>query len=230
MSSYNELNHHGIQGQKWGKRRYQNPDGTLTPEGRIRYNSDGSKRKLDDKHKQDYKMHKAYNRARSKTEVYASSALAAATAGAAATVIGGPSAGIVAFLGGGFAGEGVGILATAGRNAVNNSKYKKMLLADQAGLAKSGKKWVDKIDTKASREDAAKKEISKALRTEFNRQHKLDTGEVNIFPDSSAYSDDFKLFALKDMNGAVPMHKDTLKLYENEYKSAYGISPLKDKL
>lgn len=32
-----ELYHHGIQGQKWGIRRYQNPDGTLTPEGKKRY-------------------------------------------------------------------------------------------------------------------------------------------------------------------------------------------------
>lgn len=28
------LEHHGILGQKWGIRRYQNPDGTLTPEGK----------------------------------------------------------------------------------------------------------------------------------------------------------------------------------------------------
>ena len=28
------LVHHGIIGQKWGIRRYQNPDGTLTPKGR----------------------------------------------------------------------------------------------------------------------------------------------------------------------------------------------------
>lgn len=34
----NELYHHGIKGQKWGVRRYQNPDGTLTPAGRERYN------------------------------------------------------------------------------------------------------------------------------------------------------------------------------------------------
>lgn len=32
-----ELYHHGIKGQKWGVRRFQNPDGTLTSAGRKRY-------------------------------------------------------------------------------------------------------------------------------------------------------------------------------------------------
>ena len=33
----NELKHHGILGMKWGIRRYQNPDGSLTSEGKARY-------------------------------------------------------------------------------------------------------------------------------------------------------------------------------------------------
>ena len=33
----NKLQHHGVKGQKWGVRRYQNKDGSLTPEGRKRY-------------------------------------------------------------------------------------------------------------------------------------------------------------------------------------------------
>lgn len=35
----NELYHYGIIGQKWGIRRYQNPDGSYTEEGKRRYNT-----------------------------------------------------------------------------------------------------------------------------------------------------------------------------------------------
>lgn len=41
MSTYiyygDTLYHHGVKGQKWGLRRYQNKDGSLTPEGREHY-------------------------------------------------------------------------------------------------------------------------------------------------------------------------------------------------
>lgn len=33
----NSLYHYGIQGQQWGVRRFQNPDGSLTEAGRDRY-------------------------------------------------------------------------------------------------------------------------------------------------------------------------------------------------
>lgn len=33
------IEHHGIKGQKWGIRRFQNPDGSLTEEGMRRYNN-----------------------------------------------------------------------------------------------------------------------------------------------------------------------------------------------
>lgn len=35
----NELYHHGIKGQRWGVRRYQNPDGSLTAAGRRKRNT-----------------------------------------------------------------------------------------------------------------------------------------------------------------------------------------------
>lgn len=39
----NELQHWGIKGMKWGVRRYQNSDGTLTTAGKKRYNQEMSK-------------------------------------------------------------------------------------------------------------------------------------------------------------------------------------------
>ena len=36
----NTIQHHGIKGMKWGVRRYQNRDGSLTAEGKKRYERD----------------------------------------------------------------------------------------------------------------------------------------------------------------------------------------------
>lgn len=45
MSDY--IYHHGIKGQKWGVRRYQNPDGTLTSMGKARKRAIDVNRNMD---------------------------------------------------------------------------------------------------------------------------------------------------------------------------------------
>lgn len=40
---YTELEHYGVKGQKWGIRRYQNLDGTLTSVGLKRYSNKANK-------------------------------------------------------------------------------------------------------------------------------------------------------------------------------------------
>lgn len=54
ISNNSELYHHGIKGQKWGVRRFQNPDGTYTNAGKERRNND-ERRPLTDTQKRTLK-------------------------------------------------------------------------------------------------------------------------------------------------------------------------------
>lgn len=50
---HSELYHHGVKGQKWGVRQFQNPDGSLTEAGRLRYGGKTHVSQLDDKERED---------------------------------------------------------------------------------------------------------------------------------------------------------------------------------
>lgn len=52
------LSHEGIKGMRWGERRYQYEDGSLTPEGKIRYLKDYKAAE-----KKTKKAHKRYKKA-----------------------------------------------------------------------------------------------------------------------------------------------------------------------
>ena len=66
---YNELYHHGVKGQKWGVRRYQNADGSLTAAGTKRYYKNAIKNASDAISKKALKNeYKQYKFARSSAE------------------------------------------------------------------------------------------------------------------------------------------------------------------
>lgn len=48
MTYSDELQHWGIKGMRWGQRRYQNKDGSLTPAGKKRYNDEVAKLKAEE--------------------------------------------------------------------------------------------------------------------------------------------------------------------------------------
>ena len=61
-----ELYHHGVKGQRWGIRRYQNSDGTLTTAGMRRYNYKKSDAYINSTEKQQQRKRQEYRKLRRK--------------------------------------------------------------------------------------------------------------------------------------------------------------------
>lgn len=66
--SKNYLAHHGIKDQKWHNRRFQNYDGSLTPEGRIRYGVGSPREKKKEESNANSRLKETVRKQRSKKE------------------------------------------------------------------------------------------------------------------------------------------------------------------
>ena len=146
-----ELYHHGIKGQKWGVRRYQNEDGTYTDAGKAwRMKQAGRIQKY---------SHGTGNVRQAKREIARRSAIrtiafpvgGAATGAAVGALAGGPIGASIGYAAGAFIGAGA---------AFTNTFITAKTLDDVQSYAESSKKYADAIIGKSgsmSVEDILKK-------------------------------------------------------------------------
>lgn len=108
------IKHYGIEGQKWGVRRYQNPDGSLTEEGKIRYGrAVDTLHKVKEQGEENRKEMRTSARSTERKAGIAGAAVGGLSGFAAGTMMGGPGIGALLGIAGAAGGSGVGSLGAA---------------------------------------------------------------------------------------------------------------------
>ena len=212
------ISHHGIQGQKWGIRRYQNPDGTLTEEGRKRYE----------------KLLKKYTYTTKKGNVLINKPKMKAARGA----------GVVGGLLSGYSAIGAGV---SGKLLYNNAKDFKKASEDLNSIQQRlGKSW-EKLHPKTamlSESSRSQKPFSDYL---YRRKQALEQAQHNLLKAKYDYAEFLKEDAAASKRsskralavfggisagllGTIAVssikHKRDLE-YLNKYAQAYGGKSLK---
>lgn len=148
------ISHHGIKGQKWGIRRYQNSDGSLTDEGRRRYGFGKGAGRLMTKNTKS----RAIQGVKLGAKLGAGAGVAASVVGGAALV----SAGVPAAA---ALGMGAAYLASyTASGALNGLKYGLIFGAAETAM---GRNYIKQYDTG----------LSEFEMRDLNRKTKVDHGK-----------------------------------------------------
>ena len=233
----NELYHHGVTGMKWGKRNgppypsnakgkaslaKQKKASNRVSSGDTEGKAEPRSQKLDSKSKEDYKMHKEYNKQRAHKAVRRDVAVSMLGAGAVGTIAGGPIAGVASMLATGLATTAFSSAVNAGRNAVSNSKYKKMLLTSQEvkNAAEKGEAILNNSNQKMS---TSKEQYMKTRNSFATDEHKDKWEHYMDLANDSSKTKAQRTKAAEYAQKIVDVDKRN-KNYKSPYKEQYSVT------